>query len=167
MEILNTFGFEPVFFAAQIVNFLILAVIFKKFLYKPILKTLKDRQRAIAKGIEDAEKAALERDNAQSEKDAIIKAAGKEAEKILESTKNAADEIKQNILSEAKKEAEKIIITATKQADIQMETMEKRVKAASLDNSVAILEKVLSNLFTKNEKEKILERSMEKLKKYD
>ncbi len=167
MEILNTFGFEPVFFAAQIVNFLILAVIFKKFLYKPILKTLKDRQRAIAKGIEDAEKAASERANAISEKDAIIKAAGKEAEKILEDTKNTADEIKQNVLSEAKNEAEKIITSAKMAADIQMVEIEKRAKAASLDNSVAILEKVLSRLFTKNEKEKILERNMETLKKYD
>ncbi len=167
MQILNTFGFEPVFFAAQIVNFLILAVIFKKFLYKPILKTLKDRQRTIAKGIEDAEKAASEKANAVAEKDAIIKAAGREAEKILEDTKNAADGIKQTILSEAKKEAEKIIITAKNHADIQMVEMEKRAKAASLDNSVAILEKVLSGFFSRSEKEKILEKSMETLKKYE
>ena len=57
MEILKNFGFEPVFFIAQIVNFLILFFVFKRFLYKPILKLLKERAREITKGLEDADNA--------------------------------------------------------------------------------------------------------------
>ena len=52
MEILNNFGFQPTLFIAQIVNFLILAYVFKRFLYKPILKTLKDRQKTMKRTVQ-------------------------------------------------------------------------------------------------------------------
>lgn len=167
MQILNQFGFEPVLFLAQIVNFLILAFIFKKFLYKPILKTLSDRKRTIAKGLEDAEKAAEERTHAQEQKEKIIRTADKEAEKILDETKKAAEEIRAQILEEAKEESRKIVAEAKRQADLQMTEMERRAKTASLDNSMAILDKVLEKMFTKEEKEKILTRSIQTLKDYD
>ena len=164
MEILNQFGFEPILFIAQIVNFLILAVIFKKFLYKPILKVLSERKHAIEKGLKDAEIAAKDRESAQAQKEVNITKAGREAEKILEDTKKAADLMREKILSETKNESDKIIAEAKKQVDLQMEDMEKRAKKASLDNSLALLEKVMEKMFTKDERDKILTRSIKVLK---
>lgn len=166
MEILNQFGFEPVLFLAQIVNFLILAFIFKKFLYKPILKTLKERQKKIAKGLEDAETAAKDKADAEAQKEVILVKASKEAEKIIDDTKKGAEELKDKIIAEARNEAEKVIAAAKKEVDNQMDEMEKRAKKASLDNSVAILEKVLDTMFTKDEKKKVMEKNMKVLTKY-
>lgn len=167
MEILNQFGFEPILFLAQIVNFLILAIIFKKFLYKPIIKVLQERKRTIAKGIEDAAAAAKDRETAEEQKEALIKAAGKEAEKILSETEKAATELREKILSETKADAEKIMSEAKRQAELQMDDMEKRAKKASLDNSMVILDKVLDKMFTKDEREKVLARSVKMLKDAD
>lgn len=164
MEILNQFGVEPVMLLAQIVNFLILAFIFKRFLYKPILKVLKDRQKKIAKGLEDAETAAKAKADAEAEKELILIKASKEAEEILDQTKKTATELKDQILEEAKTDAEKMIATAKHQADAQMETMEKRVKATSVDVSIALLEKVIEKMFTKDEKAKILQRGVKTLR---
>src|SRR5437870_10658982 len=58
MEILKNFGFEPILFIAQIVNFVIIYLILKKFLYKPVLKLLKDRKQTIAGGLKQAEESA-------------------------------------------------------------------------------------------------------------
>lgn len=166
MEILNQFGFEPVLFFAQIVNFLILAFIFKKFLYKPILKTLKERQRKISKGLEDAEAAAKDKSDAEAQKEIVLVKASKEAEKIIDETKKASEELKDKIITEARTEAEKVIAAAKKEVDNQMDEMEKRAKKASLDNSVAILEKVLDTMFTKDEKKKVMEKNIKVLTKY-
>jgi len=46
----------------QIINFTILLLLLKKFLYKPILKILKQRAQKIEEGIEAAEKSIEERD---------------------------------------------------------------------------------------------------------
>ncbi len=75
MNILNTFGFQPVLFLAQLVNFLILVYVFKRFLYKPILKTLQERRRVIAKGITDAQDAAKEKAEAEAKKAEAAEAA--------------------------------------------------------------------------------------------
>ncbi len=167
MEILNQFGFSPILFFGQIVNFLILAFIFKKFLYKPILKTLNERKKKIAKGLKDAEEAAEALSHAESEKEVILVKASKEAEKILDDTKKAAEEMRDEILTGARSDADKIITSAKAQVDAQMEEMEKRAKKASLDNSVAILEKVLDSLFTKDERKKIMDKNMKVLEAHN
>lgn len=167
MEILQNFGFQPMLFAAQIVNFLILAFVFKKYLYKPILKTLQDRKKTIARGLADAEAAAKNKEEAFLKKEEILNLASKEADKILESTKKSAEELRNEILKTAKEEADKILSFAKEQADIQLEEMTKRAKKASLDNSMAILEKAVSSLFSKEDKEKILARSIKTLQEYD
>lgn len=167
MNILENFGFDLTLFVAQIINFLILAFIFKKFLYKPLLKTIKDRQKMIAKGVKDAEDAHVALLKAEEQEDLIIKKASKEAEKILEDTKNDALSLKDSILAEAKEDAEKIIKTAHAQATASMEEMEKRAKKASIDNSVAILSKALDSMLGKSDREKILEKSMRELRKYE
>lgn len=167
IEILNQFGFNPYLFFGQIVNFLILAFIFKKFLYKPILKTLNERKKKITKGLRDAEEAAKALADADSEKEVILVKASKEAEKILEETKKSAEEMRDEILTGARTDADKIIKSAKAQVDAQMDEMEKRAKKASLDNSVAILEKVLDGLFTKDEKRKIMEKNMKVLSEHN
>ncbi len=165
MEILKEFGFDPALFFAQIVNFLILAFIFKRFLYKPILKVLKDRQDKIKKSIEDAENARVSLENANSERDEIIKRAGNEAEKIIEETRITASEIKNKILEEAKSESDKIIKDAKEQARLEMEKMEGKVGEMSLNLSEKILEKVLGGVFTESEKKQILRKGVEKISK--
>ena len=55
MEIIKNFGVEPVLLVAQIINFLIILFILKKFLYKPVLDTLKKREDSIKEGLKQAE----------------------------------------------------------------------------------------------------------------
>src|SRR5581483_10771761 len=102
MELFRDFGFEPTLFFAQIINFLILAYVFKRFLYKPILKVLKDREHKIKQGLKDADQAAADRQNAEAERERIIKQAGVEAEKILTETKKTAEEMKNQILEQTR-----------------------------------------------------------------
>ena len=52
---MEAFGIQPLLLAAQIVNFLILAYILKRFLYKPVLEVLKKREKKIKDGLQAAE----------------------------------------------------------------------------------------------------------------
>lgn len=167
MEILNQFGFQPVLFTAQIINFLILVYIFNRFLYKPILKTLSDREKKIKQGLSDAENAAKELSHAEEKQKKIIISAGQEAEKILADTKKTAENLRDEILQKARRDADKIIADSKTQNALDRENMEKEIKSKVLDISSAILEKVLSDIFSKNEKDKILTRSMQSLEKIE
>ena len=55
MEFLKEFGIQPTLLIAQIVNFLIILFILKKFFYKPIIKLLDDRKKKIEESLKNAE----------------------------------------------------------------------------------------------------------------
>ena len=167
MEILNNFGFEPTFFIAQIINFLVLAFVFKKFLYKPILKTLHARQAKIAQSLKDAEEAKLALETAEDKKDEIIKKATIEAEKIIEETKKTAEELREDLTAKAKSESEKIMLDAQAAATEQLDRAQKQAEGLAIDVSKRILNRILSEIFTREEKQKIITRNVKILEKYE
>lgn len=167
MEILQNFGFEPVLFAAQVVNFLILAFVFKRYLYKPILKVLAERKSKIAQSLEDAQKAREALEEADEKRDAIIKKASTEGQKIIEEAKAGAEELKNELLTKSREDGEKIMRDAREQIDTEMQKAVSEVKGLALDLSQKVLERALSELFTKEEKDKILKRNITRLSKYE
>lgn len=164
MELLNKFGFNPPLFIAQIINFLILAFLFKLLLYKPILKMIKDRQNTIGKGLTDAENARVALEKAQTEKDKILSIASKEAQAILNDTKKAAIQTREEILEQTRMNAQKIIDQARLSAQAEMEKMRGEARNLSLEMSRHILDTITSKLFTKDEKDKIIKRGLEQIK---
>jgi F0F1-type ATP synthase membrane subunit b/b' len=59
-EILGKIGFDWQVALANLVNFLIIVFLLKKFAFKPIAKIIQDRQNKINEGLENAKKAAEE-----------------------------------------------------------------------------------------------------------
>jgi F-type H+-transporting ATPase subunit b len=165
MEILNKFGFDLKLFLGQIVNFLILAYIFKRFLYKPLLNVFKEREEKIKKGLEDAEKAKEALDSAKLDREALLKETRTEARLIIDGTKKAAEEMRQELAAKNKAESEKMLAEAKIQASEEMKKMEKEVKNMSLDLSQKLLGEVIEKLFTEEEKQKILRRAVENIRK--
>lgn len=165
MEILNNFGFEPIFFTAQIINFLILFFIFKKFLYKPILKVLKNRAHAITKGLEDAEYAKKALEDAEVQKDKIIAKAALEAEKIIKETRGNAQSIREEILNKSRVEAEKIIAQSRDTALLELAAVKDQARDISLELTQKVLDRVLTEFFTKEEKDRIFARNVKTLTK--
>lgn len=167
METLENFGFEPILFTAQIINFLILFLVFKRFLYKPILKTLKERSSAIAKGLADAENAKKALEEAEAQKDKIIAKAALEAERIIEETRANAKVIREEILNKSREEAEKIISQSRDVALLELSQVKDQARDITLNLTKKLLDRVLTEFFTKGEKEKIFARNIKRLSRYD
>ncbi len=167
MELFKDFGFEPIFFSAQIINFLILAFIFKKFLYQPILKLLKEREEKISKGLADAQKATLILEDAGLKKDKIIKDAVLEAERIVKETKISSEEIRIDLYQKSKQQADRLMNDARQLMETEHEKLLIQAQDVSIDLAKRVLDRVLSGIFTKQEKEKILQRNIKLLEKYE
>lgn len=164
MEILSEFGFDARLFIAQILNFLVLAYLFKRFLYKPLLKAVNKREEEIRKGLENAEKAEKALLNAEEKKDEIINNAAKEAEKIINESRISAQTQSELILEDTKKESERIIKNAKEQANLEKAEIERQIGKIAVEASQRILSSVVSDLFTGKEKDEILKRSIKKIK---
>ena len=55
-ETAETFGFDWKIFFSQVISFVIVALVLRRFAYKPILAILEERRQRIAEGLLNAEK---------------------------------------------------------------------------------------------------------------
>lgn len=163
MEILSEFGFDLKLFIAQIVNFLILAFLFKKFFYKPLLGAIKKREGKINKGLDDAQKSEKALLYAEEKKDEIINEAAKEAEEIINDSKKSAHAQGEEILTATKLESGRIISNAKNQANLEKEAIEKQISSIAIVASQKILDSVIADLFTGREKDEIIKKSLKKI----
>ncbi len=92
----------------QVINFLILLYLLNRFLFKPVLARLDERNAKIGKGLEDAEAAARDRELARAEREAAVSEARKEATDLLANANKIATDTRDEILAKAREGAEKV-----------------------------------------------------------
>lgn len=87
---MEALGLNLGYLLVQIFNFLIVFIVLRAWVYKPILGLLDKRRNAIAQGLEDARVAAEARAHAEEEaREILAKAQAEAAEKVRESTERA------------------------------------------------------------------------------
>ncbi|MDR2398881.1 MAG: F0F1 ATP synthase subunit B [Endomicrobium sp.] len=163
MGMIQNFGLETKLFLFQLINFLIIVFILKKFLFNPLKKMLDERKRKIEQSLQDAQNAKLALENAGQEKKKILADAKVGADKLMASVKAIADKAKEKALAEAKSRSQQIIEEANNKASAEFENMNKQIGRMSVDVSNKILSKVLSDLFTEEEKQKLMSRALERI----
>jgi F-type H+-transporting ATPase subunit b len=160
MEILNQFGFDLKLFIGQVVNFLVLFYVFKRFLYKPILNVLAERENRIKQGLEDSDRARLLMEESRRDASGILKETRIEAEGIIENSRKMAEQMRQEIVAHSRVESEKIIAQAQAQATLEMEKMQGNLRNISVELSQRILLNVIRSVFSEDEKAKIMQRAL-------
>ncbi len=165
MEIIKNFGFDPKLFASQIVNFLLILFVMRKFFYKPILEMLHKRQKLIAEGVEKAKQAQeLFEKTAEKEK-IILKKAQEEAKKMLAEVKEQRTVLLKTAETDAKKQAELIMKEARDHITFEAKETEKRLAKHIAELSISILQKSLVGVFSKREQDVILKNALTQVKK--
>lgn len=164
-EILNNFGINPVLLIAQIVNFLIILYILKRFAYKPILEVLKKRQNTIKEGLKQAEESRILLEKTASREKEVLKKAQEESRKILEETKKQRNEILQQAEITAKKQAERILEEAKKQIAFESKEAQKTLSTQISTLALEFLQKSTAQIFSKEDQQKIITNAISKIKK--
>lgn len=101
--------------------FLIVFFILKKFAWKPILESLKQRENSIADSLSTAERVRAEMAQLKNENEALLAKAREERAQVLKEARDMKDKIIGEAKEQAKIEAGKIIVDA--QAAIQQQKM--------------------------------------------
>ena len=109
------------FFVWTLVAFIIVLLLLRKFAWKPILKSLNERESNIADSIATAEKVRAEMAQMKSENEALLAKAREERAQMLKEARDTKDKIIGEAKEQAKVEANKIITDA--QAAIQQQKM--------------------------------------------
>lgn len=165
MEILKNFGFEPTLFVAQIVNFLIILFVLKRFLYKPVLSTLKQRKDTIEDGLRKAEEAQKLLEKMKKEEKEILKMANIQARKLLTDARNEAMEMHKKAQENAKQKTEIMMNEAKEQ--IQREAREVQLQITHNVSGLAVdfLRKALSELIGEQGQADLMEKAIKQIQK--
>ncbi len=128
---------------AQIINFWILFFIFKKFLTKPITKTIMERRELIKK-LKDADKAYDEKlEIAKIEAREIVQEGMERKEKLLTEAGLLADKKKEDIISDAKVQSDKILSNAESKAKSLESELEQSFVAGIKRTSLLVIKKLI------------------------
>lgn len=165
MDILEKFGVDPILLVAQIVNFLIILFILKKFLYKPILELLNKRKITIKEGLKQAEEARLKLEKIIIEEKQILKNAQLQARKIIEDARQESVDTAREIHEGSKKQTEKMLNDARAQMAREFQQTEKRLAVNVSKIAVSFLQKSLEKFFSGKEQEKVMVEALKQIKK--
>ena len=146
---------------ASLANLVILFLIVKKFLYKPVKKMLIERQSAI-----DGDYAAASEAKQQAEADKLayeekLKSAKQEADRVIKSATDIAAEREKKIIEEAKNRADGIIRQAEVNVALERKKAEDEIKKEIVEVSSALTEKLLEREVNSEDHKKLIDSFIE------
>lgn len=153
-------GIEPLQLATQVFNFLIMVAVLTRFLYKPILKVLKERREKIAKGLEYTEKMKLEVEKSETKRTAILLRAKEEAGAIIEESKKAGKQVEAEIIARAHEEARAIVEKGKADVELERAEMEKKLKEHFVGVATAIAMKGISSSLSSSSHQAIIKKKI-------
>jgi F-type H+-transporting ATPase subunit b len=164
MEIIKNFGINPILLIAQIVNFLILLFLLKKFAYKPIFEMLEKRKKEIADGLKSAEEGKLELEKALDQEKKMLKKAQGSSQQLILDAKSQADQMLIDAKESTKLQVEEMLSEARSQMKKDSTELERKLALSSAKLAVEMLEKSIKDIFSQKEQQEVVEKVTKKLK---
>src|SRR5438045_8142423 len=124
----DTFGWDPKLFFSQVISFIIVAYLLKRFAYKPILGVLEQRRQQMAEAQLNAEKIKQQLAEAEQRHAEILAKANAQAQKMIDDARDSAAHVAERKQQEAIAAAEQIVAKAREASAIEHERVMTELK---------------------------------------
>lgn len=118
-ETADTFGWNPWLFFSQVISFTIVALLLRRFAYKPILGVLEERRQRIAEGLLNAEKIKQELAEAEQRYAEILAKGNADAQRMIDEARESSAHLAERKAHEAVAATEQIIAKAREASAIE------------------------------------------------
>jgi len=140
----------------MVLGFSIVFFILRKFGWKVILQSLKEREQSISDALRSAEKAREEMAGLKADHDNLIKEARAEREAIVAEARKIRSELIEKARIEASREAEKVLENASREIETEKRNALSDIKAQVAELSIDIAEKILRRELGEEDKQQAL-----------
>ena len=164
MGIFKDFGVEPVLLLAQIVNFVILLYLLKRFLYQPILKVLEERKNKIAASLKQAEEIQKRFEESTTRQAEILDQARKESSALIQTAKEEAKILSDQMQSEAKKSIEETVKRTQQSLELENQKMVSEARNQIVEMVATAIEKVVGKTLKNSDKERLIQKAIKDIK---
>ncbi len=108
-EIMHQLGIEPATIVVEMVGFVLLLLLLKRFLWGPVTEYLEQRRQDIANTYEKVEQTRQEMERLRSEYEQRLANIEAEARAQIQQAVKEAQQVREQILAEARQQAEKMV----------------------------------------------------------
>ena len=164
MEVLAKLGVDWKLLLAQVVNFLILLFVLRRFAYKPMLKFLDDRSKKIEAGLRDAKLATEKLAEIEAKERAVLEEARKESAAMIARTRESAEKTAQKIMIESREESERALNETRRKIEAERESMRTDMKRELAGLVLLATEKVLEEKLKSADDSELIRKAVEKMK---
>ncbi|MRX74143.1 F0F1 ATP synthase subunit B [Bacillus lacus] len=140
----------------QLLIFLILLALLKKYAFGPIMNIMKQREDLIANEISAAENSNKEASKLVNEQRELLKQARQESQAMVENAKKVGEQQKQEIVEAARVEAERFKESARKEIAQERDQAVAALQQQVASLSVLIASKVIEKELNEQEQEKLI-----------
>jgi F-type H+-transporting ATPase subunit b len=140
----------------MLVTFVIVLTILKKFAWKPILSSIKEREETISTALNQAEQAKNEMARLQGENEQLLAQARAERDAMLKEAREIKEKIVGDAKTTAEEEAKKLIARANGEINKQKLAAMDELKKEIAHFSVQIAEKLVADKLENNESQQKL-----------
>lgn len=157
----SSLGINLPLLVAFLINFAVLFILLKIFLYKPILKMLDERAKKTQEGMELAEATKKEYEQAKEEVQRQIEKGRQETQAIITQATQVGERLKGESREEAAKQAQTIIDRTRAELATERDQLVDRLRKEFVDISIAAAEKVIKETLDKEKHKKLIEETLQ------
>ena len=144
-----------------IVNFIILFILLRLFLYKPVLKMLDERAKRTKEGMELAEATKKEYEQVKGEVQKQIEKGRQEAQAVIAQALQTGERLKEESREEATKQAQVIIDRTRAELESDREKIVDSLRKEFVDIAISAAEKVIKETLDKEKHRKLIEETLQ------
>lgn len=157
---LSAMGINPLMLAGQLINFLIVWWVLKKYVFVPLLKRLDERQSFIAESMKKAESIQVKEQEAMARQNHLISQAQKQAAQVLEEVQKQSEQVRQDLLKEAQSQSDRLLVQTRQKLDQEKKQMVEEAKKEVLSLSTLLASRILNKEIGAQDENKYLQEIM-------
>ena len=142
---------------AQLVNFAILLVVLKLFLFGPIMKMVDERNRRIQEGLQASEQAAHAAETSQDESRRILEEARAEGREAVARAQETATRLREELEAEARRSAEQIVARARAEMEQDSQRAIQALRAEFADLTIRAAERVVGQSLDRSAHQRLID----------
>jgi F-type H+-transporting ATPase subunit b len=162
-QVVRTFGLNWTMFLSQVIAFSIVALVLKKFAYRPVLQMLEDRRQRIAEGLANAEKIKAELAKTEAAHQAVLVQAEGQAVKMIEEARAAAARVLEQETQKAIATANQIVTKAREASEAELARMKLELRREVGRLVVETTAKVTNKILTVEDRQRLAEETNREL----
>lgn len=155
--------FHLIDFIEHILNVVVLFLMLRAFLYKPVRKYMQDREAKFAREREQIDESRTEADALKTQYELSMKNAKLEAEKQAEAKLRSAEHEAEDLRKKAKQDAQVLLTDAMSQAVTERDGLLTELKSQTAELAVDIAEKILEREVKPEDHQRVIDSFFDKV----